>query len=262
MAKDNIEIIYEDQQIIAINKPAGISVTADRTGKMNLIDFLQIKRKEEQDLKIVHRLDKGTSGIMILAKNTDAQRKFSEYFEKGQVRKTYLAIITGLPSEKTGMIDAPIMQGKKNSQIMEVDFKKGKDAQTKWELLANFGNISLIAARPITGRTHQIRIHFQYAGMPLAIDPLYGQNQAIMLSSFKANYKLGKYEEEKPLIDRLTLCAYQLEIENLHLIAPLEKKFKATIKMLTKYNPNGLDAFVEKDNLNRLLDSQPLLLQI
>jgi hypothetical protein len=73
---------------------------------------------------------------------------------------------------------------------------------------------------------------------------------------------LGKYEEEKPLIDRLTLCAYELEIENHHFVAPLEKKFKATIKMLTKYNPNGLDAFVEKDNLNRLLDSQPLLLQI
>jgi RluA family pseudouridine synthase len=262
MAKDNIEIIYEDQQIIAINKPAGISVTADRTGKMNLLDYLEIQRKGEQELKLIHRLDKDTSGIMILAKDTDAQRKFSEYFEKGQVRKTYLALITGLPSEKTGIIDAPIVQGKKNSQIMEVNLKIGKDAQTKWELLANFGSISLIVAKPITGRTHQIRVHFQYAGMPLAIDHIYGSNQAIMLSSFKANYKLGKYEEEKPLIDRLTLCAYELEIENYHFIAPLEKKFKATIKMLTKYNPNGPAAFVKEENFNRLLDSQPLLLQI
>ncbi|MGA2915063.1 MAG: RNA pseudouridine synthase [Sedimentisphaerales bacterium] len=262
MAKDNIEIIYENRQIIAVNKPAGISVTADRTGKMNLLDYLEIQRKDEQELKIVHRLDKDTSGIMILAKDTDAQRKFSEYFEEGRGRKIYLALVTGLPSEPTGMIDAPIMQGKKNSQIMEVDLKKGKDAQTKWELLANFGIYSLIAARPITGRTHQIRVHFQHAGMPLAIDPLYGSNQAIMLSSFKAGYKLGKYEEEKPLINRLTLCAYQLEIENLHLIAPLEKKFKATIKMLTKYNPKGPAAFVNDQNFQKLLNSEPLLLEI
>jgi RluA family pseudouridine synthase len=262
MAKNNIEIIYEDQQIIAVNKPAGISVTSDGTKKINLIDLLQVQRKEEQKLKIIYQLDKDTSGLMLLAKSTDAQRKFSEYFEKGQVRKIYLALITGSPSEQTGRIDAPLAQSKKNPEKIQVDYKNGKDAQTLWELLADFGSISLIAVRPITGRTHQIRVHFQYAGMPLAIDPLYDQNQAIMLSSFKADYRLGKYEEEKPLIDRLTLCAYELEIENLHLVSPLEKKFKAAIKMLTKYNARRLDAFDIKDNFTHLLDSQPLLLQI
>jgi RluA family pseudouridine synthase len=268
MAKNSIEIIYEDDRLVAINKPAGISVTYDRSGKVNLIDYLRKQRKDRQNLKIVHRLDKDTSGIMLLAKNTDTQRKLSEYFEKGQIRKIYLALITGSPREQVGMIDAPLMQSRKNPEKIQVDLKKGKDAQTKWELIADFGSLSLLAARPETGRTHQIRVHLQYAGMPLAIDPLYGQNQAIMLSSFKADYKLGKYEEEKPLIDRLTLCAYELQIEDfadgraLLLIAPLEKKFKATIKMLTKYNPNGPAAFVKEENFNRLLDSQPLLLQI
>jgi 23S rRNA-/tRNA-specific pseudouridylate synthase len=199
---------------------------------------------------------------MLLAKNTDAQRKFSEYFEKGQVRKIYLAFIANSPSEKTGIIDAPIMQSRKNSQIMQVDLKKGKDAQTKWELVADFGSVSLVAARPLTGRTHQIRVHLQYAGMPLAVDPLYGQNQAIMLSSFKADYRLGKYEEEKPLIDRLTLCAYELQVENLQLVAPLEKKFKATIKMLTKYNSRGQEAFIKEENFSRLLDAKPLLVEL
>jgi RluA family pseudouridine synthase len=285
MSKDNIEIIYEDSDIIAINKPAGISDTHDRSGKVNLINYLHNQRKDQQSLKIVHRLDKDTSDIMLLAKNTSAQRKLSEYFEKGRLKKIYLALIIGSSAETIGVIDAPIVQSRKNPQIMEVDLKKGKEARTKWELVADFGSISLIAARPITGRTHQIRVHLQYAGMPLAIDPLYGQNQAIMLSSFKADYKLGKYEEEKPLIDRLTLCAYELEIENLHpvrdkaslmpdgrlwrpvsngihLIAPLEKKFKAAIKMLTKYNARGPAAFIKEQNFNRLLDSQPLLLQI
>jgi 23S rRNA pseudouridine1911/1915/1917 synthase len=262
MAKNNIEIIYEDQQIIAVNKPAGISVTADRTGKTNLIDTLQIQRKEDQKLRIVHRLDKDKSGIMLLAKNTNAQRDFSEYFEKGKVRKIYLALITGLPSEQTGIVDLPLAPSRKNPQIMEVNLKEGKDSQTKWELVANFGNLSMLAVRPLTGRTHQIRVHLQHVGMPLVIDPLYGQNQAIMLSSFKADYKLGKYAEEKPLIDRLTLCAYELETENLHFVAPLEKKFKASIKMLTKYNPKGPDAFINKDNFNRLLNSESLPLDI
>jgi 23S rRNA pseudouridine955/2504/2580 synthase/23S rRNA pseudouridine1911/1915/1917 synthase len=128
--------------------------------------------------------------------------------------------------------------------------------------------LSLLAVRPLTDREHQIQAHLQYANMPLAIDVLDGQNQVIMLSSFKANYKLAKYAEEKPLINRLTLCAYELQIEDftdggpLHLVAPLEKKFKATIKMLTKYNPHGQAAFNNEENFKRLLDSQPLLLQI
>lgn len=262
MTKNNIEVLYQDSQIIAVNKPPGISVTADRTGKMNLLEYLRLQLNSEEKLKIIHRLDKETSGIIILAKDTDAQRKFSQYFETGQVIKIYLAIITGFPSETSGIIDAPIGENRKNAQMMEVDFKNGKEAQTKWELVANFTGCSLIAARPLTGRTHQIRVHFHYAGMPLAVDPLYGSNKAIMLSSFKADYRLGKYEEEKPLIDRLTLCAYELKIENLELIAPLEKKFKAAIKMLTKYNPKGQDAFIEKDNFNRLMNSQHLLLKI
>jgi hypothetical protein len=83
-----------------------------------------------------------------------------------------------------------------------------------------------------------------------------------MLSSFKAGYKLAKFAEEIPLITRLTLCAYELEVENLHLVAPLEKKFKAAIKMLTKYNPKGPEAFINKDNFNRLLNSESLPLDI
>jgi 23S rRNA pseudouridine1911/1915/1917 synthase len=266
MAKNRVETIYEDQQIVAVNKPSGISVAVDRTGKTNLLDFLQHQRKEK--LKIIHELDKEASGIIILAKNTDAQKKMSQYFENGRAKIIYLAFVAVTGLDKTGIIDAPLGEDFKNHQKMRVDLKHGTEAQTKWQLLADFGGISLIAALPAAGMADQIRVHLPYAGMPLAIDSLYGSNQEIMLSNFKRDYRLGKYAEEKPLIDRLTLCAYELTIENyqdgkeLRLVAPLEKKFKATVKMLTKYNANGLEAFVEKENFNRLVNSEPLILDI
>jgi 23S rRNA pseudouridine955/2504/2580 synthase/23S rRNA pseudouridine1911/1915/1917 synthase len=261
MAKNLIDIIYEDSEIFVINKPAGISVTHDRSGSDDIIEVLQ-KQIDLGDLRIVHRLDKDTSGIMIMAKNKESQSKFCSLFEKSDVKKTYLALVTGCPESQTGEIDAPIMQSEKDPRKMLVNSKKGKDAKTRWQLLADFGSVSLIAARPVTGRTHQIRVHFQHAGFPLVIDPLYGSNSPLMLSSFKAGYRLAKFAEEIPLITRLTLCAYQLEVENLQLIAPLEKKFKAAVKMLTKYNPKGPEAFINKDNFNRLLNSESLPLDI
>lgn len=284
MTKTRIEIIYEDERITIINKPAGISIFQDYRGKINLTDYSGKQQKEPKNLKIIHPLDKDASGIMILAKNTDTQKNFLDCFKNGQIRKIYLAITTGSlvtcgeqtspeqcrrsRTEKTGMINAPLAQNGKNPKIMEVNLKKGKDAGTQWELLADFGSLKLLAVRPLADIMHQIQIHLQYAGMPLAIDPLYSHGQAIMLSSFKADYRLAKYAEEKPLIDMLTLCAYEIKINDytdsgpLHLTGPLDKKFKATIKMLTKYNPKGPAAFVNQENYNRLMTSQPLLLGI
>jgi RluA family pseudouridine synthase len=256
-----MDIIYQDNDIIAINKPAGVSVTHDRGGSESLIEMIQRKPGYEDTL-VIHRLDKDTSGIMIFAKNAESHRRYCQIFEESQARKIYLALVTGRPDEDTGEIDAPIMQSKKDALKMAVDMQKGKESQTRWQLLADFGRLSLVAARPLTGRTHQIRVHFQYAGFPLAIDPLYSGNEPIMLSAFKSNYRLGKYAEEKPLIERLTLCAYELEIENHHFIAPLEKKFKATIKMLTKYSSKGHGAFLNEKHFEEILDSKSLSLDI
>jgi len=256
-----MEIIYQDNDIIAIDKPAGVSVTHDRGGNESIIEKIQRKPGFENTL-VVHRLDKDTSGIMVLARNADSHRRYCQLFEESKVKKTYLALVTGIPDGTTGEIDAPLMQDKHNALKTAVDMKKGKESQTRWQLLADFGRLSLVAARPLTGRTHQIRVHFQYAGFPLAIDPLYSGSEPIMLSSYKSKYRLGKFAEEKPLIERLTLCAYELEIENHHFIAPVEKKFKATIKMLTKYNSKGHSAFLNEKNFNEILNNQPLSLEI
>jgi RluA family pseudouridine synthase len=266
MPKGTIEIIYQDDDIIVINKPAGVSVTKDRARQPQLVEYLagQIGDEATSHLRLVHRLDKDTSGAMILAKNRTAQRKFADYFFDRLVKKTYLAIVKGAVTENQGVIDAPIGQDRKRPERMRIDQKKGKESITQWRLLANFGLAALLAVNPLTGRTHQIRVHLASIGLPLAIDPLYGGTEPLMLSEFKKDYQLGKFQEEKPLIDRLTLHAYQVELTEPQgdrpnsFVAPLDKKFTATIKMLTKHNPKGPSAFLDFADLEKIITGQPV----
>ena len=261
--RNRIEIIHQDVDFIVINKPPRVSVTKDRSGADDLLTILRKQLPAENDLRLVHRLDKYTSGIMLIATSPPAQSKLSSWFEKHKIKKTYLALVSGFTGDNEGKIDSPLAHGKKDDRLMIVDRKRGKPAVTQWQLLADFGMVSLLAVQPVTGRTHQIRVHLASEGLPLAIDPLYGATRPLMLSDFKHGYTFKKEKKETPLIDRLTLHAYQLEIPSedsapLIYTAKLEKKFAAAIKMLTKHNPNGPQAFENQDNLTILLDASPL----
>ena len=266
MLKAQIEIIYQDNDIIVINKPTGVSVTKDRSGDAELLDILndQLGPQISSQLRLVHRLDKHTSGVMILAKNAETQSSFSSYFEKKLIKKTYLALVTGVVPDPQGTINIPLMRSHKNPALMCITRKKGKEAVTDWQLLADFGTVALLDVSPLTGRTHQIRVHLPSIGLPLVIDPLYGSSQPLFLSDFKTNYRLGSGQTEKPLIERLTLHAYQIQLLNpepnrpAHFIAGLDKKFAATIKMLTRHNPKGLDAFTNTDDFSKIINAQRL----
>ena len=272
MPKAKIEIIHQDDDIIVINKPTGVSVTKDRSGAAQLTDILaeQLGPQVCSELRLVHRLDKGTSGVMILAKSDEAQSEFCGYFERKLVKKTYLALVTGIVPGRQGTINASLARNRKDPALMCVSRQKGKEAITDWKLLADFGTISLLAVTPLTGRIHQIRVHLPHIGLPLAIDPLYGVSQPLFLSDFKLDYRLGKGQTEKPLIERLTLHAYQIETTAWGtappyesnrpdcFVAGLDKKFAATLKMLTKHNPNGLAAFLDPDDFARIINAQRL----
>jgi RluA family pseudouridine synthase len=275
MAKAKIEIIYDDNDILIINKPTGLSVTNDRTGAGQLIDILaqQLPAELVGNLQLVHRLDKQTSGVMILAKTPQAQSEYSGYFARKLVRKTYLAIVTGFPPADRGRIEARLTPDGRMPGQMRITDKKGKEALTEWKLLASFNSTHLLAVLPVTGRTHQIRLHLPSIGLPLAIDPLYGSSRPLLLSDFKQNYNLGKYQEEKPLLDRLSLHAYQLEFIRSaddsasggkqshrpdYFIAGLDKKFKACIKMLTKHNPLGPNTFIKPDDFKKIINTERL----
>lgn len=258
--------MYANDDVLVINKPSGISVTKDRSGTAQLTDILagQLGQQMCSKLRLVHRLDKDTSGVMILAKNKETQSVFSSYFEKKLIKKTYLALVTGALPGRQGTINAPLAQSWKKPGLMCVTRKKSKEAVTNWKLLADFGTIALLAVNPLTGRTHQIRVHLSRIGLPLLIDPLYGSSRPLFLSDFKADYRLGKNKIEKPLIERLTLHAYQIELTKSQLAKPevfvagLDKKFTATIKMLTKHNSKGPDAFVNPDDFSKITNAQEL----
>ena len=266
MAKTKIEIIYTDNDILVINKPSGLSVTKERSGKVSLLDILaeQMNPEEAENLRLIHRLNKLTSGVMVLAKNKKSQSKYASDFEKGFAQQIYLAIVSGRAARTRGRIGYKIRPEGTILGKMAIAKKKGKNALTEWEQLADFGNLSLLAIRPKTIRTHQIRVHLPAAGMPLAVDPLYGSDRGIYLSEIKASYNLAKKAKEKPLIERLTLHSYQLQINEKTqekpdvFVAGLDKKFKTAIKMLTRHNPNGTKAFFNEDTYQKIIDSGEL----
>jgi len=266
--KDEIGIIYEDADILVINKPAGVSVTSDRSGSDSILQVLTDQRPELGELRLVHRLDKDTSGVLVVALNREAQTFCSRCFAGHDARKVYLAIVRGRPAKDKGFISDPIAKNDKIQKV-KIDSQHGKQAKTFYQVLLPMGPMCLLAASPITGRTHQIRIHLSHRGLPLAIDPLYAEGGAIYLSSFKSNYRPSRRrEEETPLMERLTLHAYQLTLPAgagktpMTFIAPLDKKFTATIKMLAKHTSGGVNNFEYPDVLKRILNAEPLVLDM
>ena len=266
MAKNDIDILFENDEILLINKPSGISVTADRSGKPDILQLLKKQSPPPEPLRLVHRLDKETSGILLIAKNKDAQSRYSRLFAKREVQKLYLALVNGPLAYTDGSIKDPIARSQRNPQAMHIHPRLGKPAHTVWKQLADFGTLSLVAAQIITGRTHQIRIHFSHRGMPLAIDSVYGSTLPLMLSSIKFGYRSKSGRDEPPMIDRLTLHAYQMTIpvgpqdsETMEtFVAPLDKKFGATIKLLAKHTKNSADGFENNETMQHILAASPL----
>lgn len=171
-----LNIIYEDEDILAINKPAGM-VVHPAPGHPNgtlvnaLLHHCSLSPDELRP-GIVHRLDKDTSGVILVAKTTRAHRALIDQFAQRKIEKTYFAITQGIPGHR--LIDAPIKRHPIYRQKMCVDLE-GRSAKTRIETLQVHKANALVKAHPITGRTHQIRVHLAHLGTPILFDPIYGR---------------------------------------------------------------------------------------
>ncbi|MBR2827676.1 MAG: RluA family pseudouridine synthase [Bacilli bacterium] len=194
---ENIEldIIYEDDDLLLVNKKSGM-VVHPAAGHFygTLVNALLYRYpfigKDKIRPGIVHRLDKDTSGVMIVAKNEWAQERLSEMISKKEVERKYLAIVSGVIKNDSGTIDAPIGRDLNNRQKMAVTDVNSKNAVTHFRVLERFQNHTLIECKLDTGRTHQIRVHMAYIGYPILNDPLYGKGKSTEFGQMLHSYSI------------------------------------------------------------------------
>jgi 23S rRNA pseudouridine1911/1915/1917 synthase len=240
MAKKQYKILLEDEHLLIAEKESGFLTIPDRYRPdiPNLYNSLQ---KDYGEIYIVHRLDKGTSGLVCFAKTREIHRLLNIQFEERQPVKRYYAIVKGTPFYMKGTIDAGLSPNKEGG--MHIDLKRGKPSVTNYKVIESFGGFSLVEATILTGRTHQIRVHLKHLGYPLAVDVAYTQKDALYLSEIKRRkFNLKKNTKERPLISRVPLHAYHLSFlhpvcdEKISVESDLPKDMRALLNQLRKWD--------------------------
>jgi 23S rRNA pseudouridine955/2504/2580 synthase len=225
-------ILFENEDYLVINKPPYLSTLDDRHEAQNILD---LARAYTLDAQVCHRLDKETSGCLVIAKNQEAYRHIAIQFEDRKVNKTYHAVVEGIHEYKDLLVDRNIHAT--NKGIAKIT-KEGKPAQTIFNTLKNYYSFTLVECKPITGRLHQIRVHLAYLKSPICGDEMYG-GKPLYLSALKRRFNLKKGTEEQPIMQRVSLHAHAIGFEGLNgekieVTAPYPKDFEVLVRQLEK----------------------------
>jgi len=230
-------ILFEDDNYIVVNKPPFVA-SLDERGGSGEVNILRLAKQYSSDAQVCHRLDKETSGAIIIAKNPEAYRSVSMQFEKRKVKKVYHAIVDGQFTFNELFIDLPILND--GNKSVTIDRKEGKRAETIFNSIKFYRHYTLVECRPITGRMHQIRIHLATQRAAICGDTMY-KGKPVYLSSIKKGYKIAKDDEEQPIMKRFALHAKHVVFKGLDdrdivIEAPYPKDFATLIKLLDKFD--------------------------
>jgi 23S rRNA pseudouridine1911/1915/1917 synthase len=254
-----IPILYEDADVFVVDKPAGLAVEPERWQRHlaslsgALLKLAQGRAAGSEELvfrpRLVHRIDKDTTGCVLVAKHLEAERFLRSAFDRREIGKRYLALVEGehpVADEAEEVIDLPLLHDERRGGRMIVSEEDGKPSRTVVRAAERYHGFTLLACEPETGRTHQIRAHLAATGFPLAVDPVYGRRDALFLSELKSGYRAKSGRVERPLIDRLTLHAARLAFpsptagETIAVESPLPRDLVRTLKQLAKVRPGGI----------------------
>ena len=223
----DLDIVYEDDDIIVVNKPSGLTVhpgsgNYDNTlvnGLMNYTNNLSDINGDERP-GIVHRIDKDTSGLLMVAKNNKTHQILTDYFKDKKVKREYIALICGKFPHDTATIDAPIGRDPKDRKKMTVIANNSKDAVTHLKVLKRYDQYTLVSLILETGRTHQIRVHMNYIGYPIFNDPVYNSKKATEFGQFLHSYKMD--------------FVHPITSKEMHFECPVPLEFQTFIDSLEK----------------------------